>query len=98
MANEYTISKIKLPNGDICNIKDLNDSATHTLNTTTKYYITGTTSVTSSTSGDTFDIGIYTTELPGELSAVRHTLNLSGTDKAYMVWNDTDQSIDFVFI
>lgn len=33
----------------------------------------------------------------GSVSAVRHTLNLNGTDKAYMVWNDTDQSIDFIF-
>lgn len=33
----------------------------------------------------------------GSISAQRHTLNLNGTDKAYMVWNNTDQSIDFIF-
>ena len=33
----------------------------------------------------------------GSVSAQRHTLNLNGTDKAYMVWNNTDQSIDFIF-
>ena len=98
MANEYTISKIKLPNGDICNIKDLNDSVTHTLNATTKYYITGTTSVTSSTSGDTFDTGIYATTTAGELSTVRHSFNISGTEKAYMCYNTTDDSIDFIFV
>ena len=33
----------------------------------------------------------------GSVSAERHTLNLNGTDKAYMIWDDTDQSIDFIF-
>ena len=69
----------------------------HTLGITTKFYLTGCSSPTTNTAGDIFDTGIYSTTTAGELSAVRHTLNLNGTDKAYMTWNNTDQSIDFIF-
>lgn len=33
----------------------------------------------------------------GSISARRHTLNFNGADKAFMVWNDAGQSIDFIF-
>ena len=69
----------------------------HTLATTTKYYVTGSTSNTTNTAGDSFDTGVYVTTTAGELSAVRHTLNVSGTDKAFMTYNSTDNSIDFIF-
>ena len=73
-------------------------NVTHTLGATTKYYVTGTTSATTSTGGDTFDTGVYVTTTAGELSAARHSWNASGTEKAYTIYNTTDDSIDFVFI
>ena len=79
-------------------IGELNTYTTvHTLATTTKYYVTGSTSSVTNTAGDSFDTGVYVTATAGELSAVRHTLNVSGTDKAYMIYNSTDDSIDFIF-
>lgn len=70
----------------------------HTLATTTKFYITGSTSATTNTAGDDFDTGIYTTTIAGELSAARYSYNSNGTEKAYTYYNTTDDSIDFVFI
>ena len=77
---------------------DTNNAATHTLAKTTKYYVTGTTSATTSTSGDSFDTGVYVTAVEGELSAVRHSYNVGGTEKAYTYYNTSDDSIDFVFV
>lgn len=71
---------------------------TNTLNTSSKYYFTGTTSTSTNTGTQIFDTGVYSTAIAGELSAVRHSFNLSGTEKAYVVWNDTDKSLDFIFI
>ena len=81
--------------GELNTNTDVN--VTHTLATTTKYYVTGTTSATTSTGGDSFDTGIYATATAGELSAVRHSFNVSGAEKAYMTYNNTNQSIEFVF-
>ena len=39
----------------------------------------------------------YTYAYNGLLSSLKLGLNLNGTEKARMEWNDTDQSIDFVF-
>ena len=72
-------------------------SSLHTLAATTKYYITGTTSATTSTGGDSFDTGVYVTATAGELSAVRYSFNISGTEKVHAEWNNTDQCIDFIF-
>lgn len=77
---------------------DTNNAAKHTLAKTTKYYITGTTSATTSTAGDSFDTGVYVTAVEGELSAVSHSYNVDGTEKAYTYYNTIDDSIDFVFI
>ena len=92
----YTINKIQLPNGDICNINDT--KVTHTAKTTTKYYVTGSESNSTNTGGDTFDTGIYATTTAGELSAVRHSFNVSGTEKAYLNFNSADSSLDLIFI
>jgi len=73
-------------------------TVSHTLATTTKYYISGTTLTASGSSAITFDTGIYTTTTAGELSAVRHSYNVSGTEKAYTTYNSTDDSIDFIFL
>lgn len=75
-----------------------NNAATHTLATTTKYYVTGTTSATTSTAGDSFDTGVFVTTTAGELSSVRYAYNVSGTGKAYTTYNTTDDCIDFIFV
>lgn len=73
-------------------------SSLHTLATTTKYYITGTTSATTSTGGDSFDTGVYVTATAGELSAVKHSFNVSGTEKATMQYDNDIESIVFSFV
>lgn len=70
----------------------------HTLATTTKYYITGTTSSSTSTGGDSFDTGVYVTATAGELSAVKHSFNVSGTEKATMRYDNDIESIVFSFV
>ena len=71
-----------------------------TLATTSKAYLTGvTTAPTSSAQALTgvADTGVYLTATAGEISAVRHSFNVSGTEKAYMVFNSTTNAIDFIF-
>lgn len=46
----------------------------------------------------TYSANVYANPSTSSISAERHTLNLSGTDKAYITYNDTDKSIDFIFI
>ena len=68
---------------------------------TTKTYLLGTTTTITATAANveiTGDTGVYLTTTAGELSAARHSWNVSGTEKAYTVYNTTDDSIDFVFI
>ena len=71
---------------------------THTASNSTKYYVTGSTSNSTNTGGDTFDTGIYATTTAGELSAVRHSFNVSGTEKAYLNFNSADSSLDLIFM
>ena len=94
-SSGYTIAK-SVPSNAV--FTDTNNAATHTLNTAAKYYITGTTSTTTSTSGDTFDTGVYVTTTAGELSAVKHSFNVSGTEKATMQYNNDIESIVFSFV
>lgn len=71
-----------------------------TLATTSKAYLTGvTTTPTSSAQALTgvADTGVYLTATAGEISAVRHSFNVSGTEKAYMAYNNTTNAIDFIF-
>lgn len=72
-----------------------------TLNQTTKTYLLGTTTTITATAANvslTGDTGIYLTTTAGELSAYRYSWHYGANEKAYTLWNDTDQSIDFVFI
>ena len=78
--------------------KTASTSATHTLATTTKFFVTGCTSSTTNTAGDDFDTGVYVTTTAGEFSAIRHSYNVAGAERAYTHYNMTDQSIDFVFV
>ena len=73
--------------------QDTNNAATHTVKTTTKYYVTGTETATTSTGGDTFDTGIYATTTAGQLNATSYKVN----EKVTLQWNSTDSSLDFIF-
>ena len=68
---------------------------------TTKTYLLGTSTTITGTAANVDligDTGIYATTTAGELSAVRHSFNVSGTEKAYITYNSTDNSLDFVFV
>lgn len=68
---------------------------------TTKHFLLGTSTTLTGTAANVDllgDGGIYATTTSGELSAVRHSYNVSGTEKAYTCYNATDNSIDFIFI
>lgn len=88
---------------------DLSGTATNASNiatklaTTTKLYLLGSSTEATSTSTAsnvaTFeDTGIYITTTAGELSAVKYSINASGTEKVRLEYNSTDQSLDFIFI
>lgn len=64
-------------------------------NSTSKLYLVGATSQ-STTGVDSYSYQ-YTYTNNGLLSALKVGLNLNGTEKVHLEWNDTDQSIDFVF-
>jgi len=66
-----------------------------------KTYLLGTQTAITATAANvslTGDTGVYLTATAGELSAARYSWNVSGAEKAYTVYNATDDSIDFVFI
>lgn len=67
---------------------------TNTLSTTTKYYVTGQTSSTTTTGTQVFDTGVYVTTTSGELNAIQYRLN----EKAYMHYDTTDDVIAFTFV
>lgn len=68
---------------------------------TTKTYLLGTSTTITSTaanvelSGDTY---VYLDVTAGSFSASRHYLNITGTEKAYIEYNSSDNAIDFVFL
>lgn len=64
-------------------------------NNTSKLYLVGATSQ-SATGVDSYSYQ-YTYTNNGLLSALKLGLNLNGTEKAHLEWNNTDQSIDFIF-
>ena len=66
---------------------------TNTLATTTKYYVTGTTSSSTNTGTQYFDSGIYATTTAGQLNATTYKVNNIVT----LQYNSTDASLDFIF-
>ena len=86
---------IRYTNQTISELKDLyaDTKVTNTLATTTKYYVTGTTSNVTNTGGQSFDTGIYATTTAGQLNATTYKVN----EHVTMQWNSTDESLDFVF-
>lgn len=65
--------KITLPND-----KNTDEKVKNTLNTTQKFFITGTSSTTSNTGTQYFDTGVYVSATAGELVAKTFTGNLNG--------------------
>ena len=63
-------------------------------NSTSKLFLIGATSQAANPTTNSYQ---YTYTNNGLLSALKLGLNLNGTEKAHLEWNDTDQSIDFVF-
>ena len=61
--------------GDWRMISTANDKVTNTLGTTTKFYVTGTTSSTTTTGAQYFDTGIYSTTTAGRLHVTSLELN-----------------------
>ena len=72
---------------------DTDTKVTNTLATTTKYYVTGTTTATTNTGTQSFDSGIYATTTAGQLNATTYKVN----EQVTLQWNATDESLDFVF-
>ena len=66
---------------------------TNTLATTTKYYMTGTTTASTNTGTQVFDSGIYATTTAGQLNATTYKVN----EQVTIQWNSTDSGLDFVF-
>lgn len=90
---DYTISKIVLPSGDTCNLKNTLNTAGST-NSTSKLFLIG---ATTQAANPTTNSHQYTYTNNGLLSSTKLGLNASGTEKARLEWNATDNSIDFVF-
>ena len=63
-------------------------------NSISKLYLIGATTQAESPTTNSYQ---YTYTNNGLLSALKLGLNLNGTEKAHLEWNDTDQSIDFIF-
>ena len=78
--------------GDIT-VSSSDTNVTNTLDTTTKYYLTGTTSSTTNTGTQIFDTGIYSTTTAGQLNATTYKVN----EQVTIQWNSTDSSLDFIF-
>lgn len=71
------------------------------LNQTAKTYLLGTQTTITATATNvslTGDTGVYLTTTAGELSALRYSLHYGSVEKAHLVYNNTDDSIDFVFV
>lgn len=94
---EYTISQIKLPNGDICKITTNTTGSFN--NNSDKLYLVG--AVNQASSLNTGEITYSSNCLfatGGALSAKSLGINYgTSTDKVSLVWNNTDESLDFVF-
>lgn len=65
---------------------DNDTKVTNTLATTTKAYITGTTSATTATGTQVFDTGVYLTTTAGELAATKFTGALNGNANTASTW------------
>lgn len=93
----YTAQKIK--DTTVANTDTLVKQTIKTDNINYKLLATASASPTSATAMEaTYSANVFANPSTGSVSAVRHTLNVSGTDKAYMAFNTTTNAIDFIFI
>lgn len=72
---------------------DSDHQVTNTVNTTTKAYVTGTTSASTNTGTQIFDTGVYVGTTAGELNSTTYKLNEAVTFE----YNSTNQCVDFIF-
>lgn len=80
---------------------DTDTKVANAVASTTKYYITGTTSASASTGTQVFDTGVYVTTVAGQLSALHYSVHdgaATPAEKVKLEWNSTDSSLDFIFI
>lgn len=95
VANLITNTAYNSSTNKIATMSDILDTkVTNTLATTTKYYVTGTTSSTTNTGTQSFDSGIYATTTAGQLNATTYLVN----EKTRLEYNSTTNSLDFIFI
>jgi hypothetical protein len=73
--------------------KNENNLVTNTLATTTKYYVTGTSSANTNTGTQYFDTGVYVTTTAGQLNAKTYKVDEAVT----LEYNATTKSLDFIF-
>ena len=85
--SEHTV---KIPESD--NTNTLNTAGS--TNSTSKLFLIGATSQAANPTTNSYQ---YTYTNNGLLSALKVGLNLNGTEKAHLEWNNDDQTIDFVF-
>lgn len=94
VANLITNTAYNSSTNKIATMSDISDTkVTNTLGTTTKYYVTGTTSASTNTGTQTFDSGIYATTTAGQLNATTYKVNEAVT----LQYNSSTQSLDFIF-
>lgn len=91
-SSDYDAANKKYVDDAVGAISDT--KVTNTLATTTKYYVTGTTSSTTNTGTQSFDSGIYATTTAGQLNATTYLVN----EKTRLEYNSTTNSLDFIFI
>ena len=89
LTDDTTNKKITIA----CTVSDTDTKVTNTLGTTTKYYVTGTTSTSTNTGTQTFDTGIYATTTAGQLNATTYKVD----EQVTMQWNSTTSSLDYIF-
>ena len=97
LVNGHTVAADVPVDATFINTDTLQDTS---LATTTKAYITGVTitpTPTATAMTAVADTGIYTTTTAGELSAVRHSWNVSGVEKAHTEYDATNDCINFIF-
>lgn len=91
--------KAKLPANPNTNTDTLVKQTVKTDNVNYKLLATTSASPSSATAMEaTYSANIYANPSTGAVSATRHTLNVGGTDKAYMAFNSTTNAIDFIFV
>ena len=97
-SSGYTIAK-SVPSNAV--FTDTDTKQNITLSTTSKAFITGVTTTPTATAQaltGIADTGVYLTATAGEISAVRHSFNNAGVEKAYIIYNTTTNALDFVFV